>query len=140
MVKFIIEINYQEGRFTICANGQCVADKINVKTSFDNLTEATDLATQMYGELANPTKEEIEEYQKFLEEQNAGPADETLTDEEGSHQGGEGTNEEDTSTDDQPLVNEDENANPASDVEETVNESETPLDEGNEGGTTDDDE
>jgi hypothetical protein len=51
----IIEITYQEGRFTICANGKCVADKINVDTSIKNLDNAIALATQMYGELVDLT-------------------------------------------------------------------------------------
>lgn len=105
--KTIIEITYQEGRFTICANGKCVADKINVETAINNLDKALALATQMYGELVDLTPDEIEEYQAYLEDQK--PADEAPVDDPGNQ-------EENTPTDEQPLVNDDPNAEPAPEV------------------------
>jgi len=129
--KTVIEINYQEGRFTICANGECVADKINVETAINNLDKALTLATQMYGELEDLTPDEIAEYEEWLEKQKS--TDEAPEVED------PGNGEDNTPTEEQPLVNDDPNDEQAPDViddgtadespEESQESEETPTDE-----------
>lgn len=129
--KTVIEINYQEGRFTICANGECVADKINVETAINNLDKALTLATQMYGELEDLTPDEIAEYEEWLEEQKSANEAPEVED--------PGNGEDNTSTEEQPLINDDPNDEQAPDVidDGTVDESpeeseEIPTDENDE--------
>jgi len=106
--KTIIEITYQEGRFTICANGECVADKINVETAINNLDKALALATQMYGELEDLTPDEIEEYQAWLEDQKPEEKSPEVED--------PGNGEDNIPTEEQPLVDDDPNDEQAPDV------------------------